>query len=311
MIWLRSLAALAAAVALASCRGGELSKAEAEQLASREQRLASRLALATGDSAAAPIARWVLPPELLEVSGLALTATGNLLAHNDEQAIVHVIDPRRGVVLKQFTVGKKPIRGDFEGIATSGAEIFMLASNGTIYRFAEGENGDRVSYTRIDTKLGRECEFEGIAVDPAGVILLACKNVAKKGPKDQMLIYRWDPRTARATMLAIPYAEAIGSNAWKDLHPSDITIEPTTKNYVVIAAQEKALLEITPAGRVVRTGPLPDRPRQAEGVAISDGILYVSDEGSTEPATISLYRWPLPAVQVTADSVTASTQPAQ
>jgi hypothetical protein len=308
MIRLGTFAALTAVVIASGCRG-DFSRAEAEELASREQRLASRLALATGDSAAAPLARWVLPPQLLEISGMALTANGHLLAHNDENAVISVIDPRRGVVVKQFTFGERGLRGDFEGIAVAGGEIFLLVSNGKIYRFREGEDGAKVPHTIIDTKLGKECEFEGIAVDAAGVIILSCKNLGKGAPKNQMVFYRFNPKTAQASPLVIPYADAIGTNGWKQLNPSDMTLEPSTKNYVVIAAQEKALIEVTPDGRVVRTGPLPDQPRQAEGVAIGDGIIYVSDEGSTEPATVSLYRWPLPTIEQS--SVTASEPPAQ
>lgn len=300
MIPVGTIAALSAALIFSACRGGDLSEAEAKELAERERRLAERIA--ANDSG--PLARWVLPSQLLEISGIAVTAEGKLLAHNDEQSIVYVIDPRRGVVLKQFTVGDKATRGDFEGIAVSGSEIFLLVSNGKIYRFREGKDGENVPYTTIDTKLGKECEFEGIAVEPSGVIALSCKNVAKKGPKDQMVIYRWDPRAAQASVLGIPYASAIGSNGWKDLHPSDIALDPATRNYVVIAAQEKALIVVTPEGQVVRSGPLPERSRQAEGVAIApDGILYVSDEGSTDPATISLYRWPLASVTPPSDSM--------
>ncbi|HWL38850.1 MAG TPA: SdiA-regulated domain-containing protein [Gemmatimonadaceae bacterium] len=302
-------AALSAVILVGGCRG-EFSRAEAEELARREQRLTERLAAATGDSAAAPLAKWVLPPQLLEVSGLALTANGHLLAHGDENAIIYAIDPRRGVVTKQFSFGETGLRGDFEGIAVSGGEVFVLESNGKIYRMREGNDGDRVDHTIIDTKLGKECEFEGIAIDPGGMIILACKNVAKDGPKDQVVIYRYDPRTARASMMGIPYARAIGDNDWKELNPSDITVDPTTKNYLLIAAQEKALLEITPAGEVVRTGPLPEPARQAEGVAASpQGILYVSDEGSTEPATIALYRWPLPPAPPATESLPESEQP--
>jgi uncharacterized protein YjiK len=301
------MAALVAVLVLSACRGGNFSEAEAEELAARERRLAARLALP--DSG--PLARWVLPQQLLEVSGLALTAEGNLLAHNDENPVISVIDPRRGVVTKQFSFGERGFHGDFEGIAVSGGEIFVLESNGKIYRFREGGDGDNVPYTTIDTKLGKECEFEGIAVDAAGVILLACKNVAKTGPKDQLVIYRWDSRTSQASMLAIPYSAIIGDNGWKDLHPSDITVEPGTGNYVVIAAQEKALIVVTPAGEVVSSGPLPEKPRQAEGVAIANnGILYVSDEGSKDPATLTLYRWPLSAAAASGDSAQTAEQAA-
>jgi type II secretory pathway pseudopilin PulG len=288
-----------AAVGSACRRDRDVTEAQAADLATREQRLAARLATTAVDTTAvAPLARWVLPLELREISGLAVTADGNLLAHNDEQARVYVIDPRRGVVIKQFNVGNSGLRGDFEGIAVSGADIYLLTSNGVILRFREGKDREEVAYTRVDTRLGNECEFEGIAVDPASrLLILPCKSVAKKGPRGQLVIYRWDLRkgdSQRPSMLTIPIAVVAAGNPWRTLHPSDMTIDPASKNYVLVAAQEKALVEITPGGELVRAGLLPEPSQQAEGVAItSDGILIIGDEGQDRAATITLYRWPL------------------
>jgi uncharacterized protein YjiK len=61
---------------------------------------------------------------------------------------------------------------------------------------------------------------------------------------------------------------------------------------VLIGSQEKGIVEITPGGEVVRSEPLPRGHKQAEGVAITpDGILIVSDEATTKPAAMTLYRW--------------------
>lgn len=308
----RAIAIVVAIVAVASgCeRRGEVSEAEAQELASREKRLADRLAGFGADTIAGPaLARWVLPAELKEISGLAVTANGNLLAHNDEQGRVFVIDPKRGLVTKQFMVGSGDLRGDFEAIALNGGEIFMLLSNGTIYRFREGADGQSVKYTTIDTKLGRECEFEAIAVDSSDVVILPCKNVGRKSLRNQLVIYRWDLQrgsSQQPSMLTVPHAQLIGPNGWDSLHPSDMAIDPATGNYVMIASLEKALIEITPGGVVVRSGPLPEPSEQAEGVAITnDGILVISDEGNRRPATITLYRWPLaPGAIITTSPLT-------
>jgi uncharacterized protein YjiK len=299
MTLFRIIAVLVGAVAIgASCqRRGEISEAEATELANRAKKLTARLA--TDTAGGEPVARWLLPSELKEISGLAVTENGSVLAHNDEQGRVFVLDPKRGVVTKQFMLGSGDLRGDFEGIAVRGTDIFMILSNGTIYRFREGGDGEAVRYTTIDTKLGRECEFEGIAIDPdRDVALLPCKNVGKKSLRDQLVIYRWNLRGATSqqpSMLLVPHSALIGPNGWKTLHPSDMAIDPVTKNYVLIASLEKALIEITPDGTVVRSGPLPEASEQAEGVAITrDGLLIISDEGNRNPATITLYRWPLP-----------------
>ena len=237
-----------------------------------------------------------------EVSGLAVTSDGRLLAHGDEWGQVYVIDPRGGALLKRFTIGAtgSDTRADFEGITVVGERIFMVASNGTLYEFAEGADGERVDFVVHDTRLGKECEFEGVAFDSTqGIVVLPCKNVGTKNLRDNLVLYRWrigGNGDSTLAPLIIPLSTVIGSNSWKDLHPSDVTIDPATGNYVLVAAQEKALIEITPLGVVVRASPLPGKHKQAEGIALTpDGILIVGDEATTRPASLTLYRWPLTA----------------
>ncbi len=291
------LAALVLAPGCRDSRGQAANQVDTNTLAERAARLAQTLA--HPDSAAdpdAPLARWVLPGQLAEISGIALTSDGRLLAHNDEAGRVFEIDYRRGVVVKQFLLGKKIVHDDFEGITVAGNRIFMLASGGKLYEFKEGKEGQAVAFTIHDTKLGRECEFEGVAFDPASnSLVMACKHVGIKSLKDFLVMYRWnlsDPGESRLSQLKIPMALVIGTNDWKHLTPSDIFVDPTTGNYVIIASQEKALVSVTPAGEVVFSRSLPNGHDMAEGLAITrDSILIVSDEMFRRPATITLYRW--------------------
>lgn len=293
-------AALAAGSLLvfAACRDRDgYSDAETAELSAREQRLAQRLASAPEDTAfGEPLARWIMPSTLAEISGLAILDSTRVLTHNDELAHVAVVDYRRGVVLKQFNVGEAGSRGDFEGITVAGDRIFMIQSSGTLYEFAEGEEGERVRYTEHDTKLGKECEFEGVAFDSTtSSLLLSCKRVTQ-GNEDRLVIYRWDlDRRALAPepAVSIPASAVIGAYPWDELRPSDITVDPRTGHYVLVAAQQRAFIELTPQGEVVQVRSLPDAHPQAEGVAVtSDGILLVSDEASNSAGTITLYRWP-------------------
>lgn len=271
------------------------------ELSARVQRLTASLASA-GVDPASPLALWILPREMGEVSGLSLTSDGRLLAHGDEWGQVYVIEPRGGALLKRFSIGASSAetRADFEGITVVGERIFMVASNGMLYEFAEGADGERVRFKVHDTRLGKECEFEGVAFDSAqGILVLPCKNVGTKNLRDNLVLYRWLVAGGADSVLApltIPLRNVIGTNAWKNLHPSDVTVDPATGNYLLIAAQEKALIEITPLGDVVRAIPLPGKHKQAEGVALTrDGILIVGDEATTRPASLTLYRWPLTA----------------
>ncbi len=302
-VTVRAGGALAVALLLqVACRATD-PKVKAQQdsteLANRATRLEIALAKHDSGDASQPVARWILPRSMAEISGLALTADGRLLAHGDEQARIAEIDYRRGVVTKQFSVGKPVVHGDFESITIVDSTIFLMTSKGKIYAFPEGKDGKHVDYQVVDTKLGTECEFEGLAYDPKiASLLLACKHIYDQKLKHSLVIYRWKlDQTAgdRLSTLSIPLEAVIGSNPWTQVRPSDITIDPKTGNYVLVSSQEKALIVLTPAGQVVSSRPLVGLHPQAEGVAITkDGILLVSDEAPKNggDATLTLYRWP-------------------
>lgn len=295
-------ALLAALVAGGACRSASreaTARGDSVEVGSRVAHLAGALARPdSGTERGALLARWVLGRDLSEVSGLALTKDGRLLTHEDETGRVFEVDYRRGVLIKEFSIGTQMVRADFEGITAVDDTFFLLASNGMLYEFQEGDNGDHVPYALHDTGLKHACEFEGVAFDRAiGALLLACKNVRTAGPlRDSLVIYRWTLPGGgghRPSRLTVPLALVIGANGWKGLHPSDITIDPFSGNYVLAAAQERALIEITPAGAVVFSRALPAGIARAEGVAITrDSILIISSEAGRGPATISLYRWP-------------------
>lgn len=285
---------------VAACR--ETPQAKAAQIheieATRKQELTRRLALADANpTKPVPVAEWIMPPELREISGLALTTRGTVLTHDDNIGRVYEIDPRTGILLKGFSLAGG-VRGDFEAITIAGSDVYLLRSNGKIYKFKEGADAAQVPYSMYDTGLGKECEFESMAYEAdSSRLLLVCKKFLQKQAPKELLIYRLPlPLGARSAITAMQVAmkDVVGSNKWKNFHPSDINIDPLTKNYVIVASHEKGLIVVTPDGEVVRSEPLPGDHRQPEGVAITpDSLLLVSDEANVKPPAITLYRWRL------------------
>jgi hypothetical protein len=266
----------------------------------RTARLDSSLAHLDSISVGTPLALWKLPAHLNEISGLVLTANGRLLTHGDERGKVFEVDYRRGIVVKEFTVGSPPVHGDFESIAIDGDTVMLFTSDGILYRFAEGADQSVVPYTRLDTELGSECEFESMAFDaPSRSLLLACKKVHDKALKDSLVIFRYplapgpDGRKVKVSHLAVAIATVVGTNGWEGFHPSDMALDPVSGNYVLLASLEKGLAEITPAGEVIFARALPPGHAQPEGLALTkDHLLIISDEAKGGPAAITLYRWP-------------------
>jgi uncharacterized protein YjiK len=299
MIGLRRFALLAGlAPWVAGCRNTPQAKAAQLQAveATRKQDLARRLALADANpTKPVPVAEWIMPPELKEISGLALTSRGTVLTHDDNVGRVYEIDPKTGILLKGFSLAGG-VRGDFEAITIAGPDVYLLRSNGKIYKFKEGADASQVPYTMYDTGLGKECEFESMAYEAdSSRLLLACKKFLQKDAAKEVLIYRVPlPLGAGSAITAMQIAmkDVIGSNKWKNFHPSDINIDPFTKNYVIVASKEKGLIVVTPDGEVVRSQPLPGDHRQPEGIAVTpDSLLLVSDEANVKPPAITLYRW--------------------
>jgi uncharacterized protein YjiK len=302
-------ACVAACLAASACRPADAAKGRGDsaELRRREARLERSLAKrdsgATSDTdATKPVARWIMPVDLAELSGFALLPDGRLLAHGDEHAKIYEVDYRRGTVVKEFTLGKPAVKGDFEAIATVDDRFYLLDSNGSLFEFHEGKNGEHVEYSTHDTKLGKECEFEGLTYDPAITsLLLACKHVHEKRFKSDLLIYRWpvqkdEQGERRISELAIPLSSLPKAVLRKgEFHPSDIAIDPITGNYVILSSLERAIVSVTPAGQVVFARELPGEHDQAEALAVTkDSILIIGDEAARRPAVITLYRWPLP-----------------
>jgi hypothetical protein len=294
---MRVLIAASAFASVVACAASEAREGNPE-LDRRAERFEKNLAEA--DSGGGPIARWALPRSLAEISGMALTPDERLLVHGDEFGEISELDYRRGVLVKNFLIGERQLRADFEGLARVGDRYFMMTSKGKLHEFAEGGRGEQVAFAEHDTGLGGDCEFEGVAFDSTrNALVLPCKVVKVKELEGHLVLYRWSrdsSATPRAERISVPVAEVTVPHDWGSFHPSDITVDPFTGNYVIVAAQEKGLIVVTPEGKPVYARALGDMHNQVEGIAITkNGVLIISDEvGKDTPAHVTLYRWRVP-----------------
>jgi uncharacterized protein YjiK len=299
---MRRLSGVAGLMLLAGCgaQKGDAATTTAKDsvvLAERAARVDAALADSTAASDAikngAPIARWLLPKKLAEVSGAALSADGRLFVQDDSHARVTEIDYRSGKFVKSFDLTPDPGPVDFEAITVAGDKIVLLTSKGVLYEVSEGKDDEKVPYRTMETGLEAKCEFEGVAFDSASSsYLLACKVVLEKALERAVLVYRWKPG-GNPTRITVPNG-AIKLLGTKVMNPSDITVDPKTGNYFLISGREKVIVEITPAGAVVSAHELTGNHPQSEGIAITkDGLLIIADEsGGKGSAAITVYKKP-------------------
>lgn len=241
--------------------------------------------------------RVTLPKGLTEVSGLAVSVDGQVLAHADERAIVSVLDRPGGTVQRWFSFGKPPMRGDFEGIATVGPRVILMTSLGILHEAREGPAGTAVQFTSKDTGFGSQCELEGLAYDAREqVLLIPCKTPLVPGRRGRVTLFRWSvPRAVPADppQLSVPLDGVTAHTGTKSFNPSAVDVDPVTGNYLLVAGPQRAVLELTPRGEVLGGAPLSRTlHQQPEGIAfVGDSVLLIADEGARNGrGTLTTYR---------------------
>jgi uncharacterized protein YjiK len=240
------------------------------------------------------VARFALPRRLDEVSGLAFSGDGRLWAHQDEAGVVYGVDPTTGDVDRGFALGAldAPLRDDFEGLAVAGDRFFLVSSRGLLYEFRRPLEGEAAPARVTDTGLGRRCEVEGLTYDASTrSLVLACKTVAPEA--DEIRIHRLplDPDTPPPPPLRVPFRHLTPFGLTDGVHPSGIDVDPSSGTFVLVAAREEALVEISREGRVLSVlGLGRGRHPQAEGVAFGPhGRLHLADEGHGRRAHLTIY----------------------
>ncbi len=234
-----------------------------------------------------------------EISGIAFTADGRLLAHGDEHALVWQVDPRSGKVLKKFGLGRAGhvLKGDFEDIQIVDGRVYLVTRGGEIVAGSEGADGAVVSTANVAEELRGACEVEGLAWDePTRAFLLLCKNVVSRKWKDAVIVLGVNSETWQLEpkpRMIIPEHDLERFTGTKRFHGSAMVRHPRTGTYLLLAGPEQAYAEVDAAGRVLGGGKLdPKHHRQPEGIAIAPDLsLLISDEGAGKDATLTTYAW--------------------
>ncbi len=261
--------------------------------------LCSAQALQRYDVQGAAAWRAELPGDLAEISGLAFTPGGLLLAHGDERGVVWRLDVPGGRAAGRFGLGGPSgvLDGDFEDIAVAGERIFLVKSSGEIYEGRVVPDGQIGRAARRTVGLEGGCDVEGLASDePTRSLLLLCKSTRSKRWKDHVVIlavstetWRFEPKPR----ILIPQDQLRRATGAKEFNGSGLTRHPRTGTYLLVAGPQRAIAEVNAAGVVLGGGQLPKaRHRQPEGITVGpDLTLLIGDEAAGHEAAVTGYAY--------------------
>ncbi len=232
---------------------------------------------------------------LKEISGLTTSENGGIFSHDDERGIVYQIDYIKGEIKKKFAIGTPIPNRDFEGIASVKDKFYLITSSGDIYEFKEANDKKSSKYRIYRTGLTASYNIEGLCYDPyTNSLLAACKGYPGKKYTGYRAIYSFNLKEKKLEVkprFLLSFEILHKKYRMRNFSPSAIELNPETGTFFILSSHEKALIEVTPDGKIIAGVLLSGKDhKQPEGITFTkDMKMLISDEGRGGHGTITIY----------------------
>ena len=237
-----------------------------------------------------PTNEYKLPKALNEISGLTYYKNDKLLCVQDEDAVVYVFDTQKKKIAWQFGFGGY---GDFEGIEYVNDEVFVLESNGNLFRFKpvsppSGAASDidvptasPVGRTKTDLPAGTE--VEGLGYNPKSKrLLIAVKKSKSESARNAVYSFDLLNRAVYKDMSLTDEQLTVAGIDPKTYEPSGIAVHPITGDWYMLTSAGKRLVITNWQAKITYSEPLdPKLFRQPEGICFApNGDMFIASEGN-------------------------------
>lgn len=252
-----------------------------------------------------PDKTMILPPILLEISGITVIDSTSVACVQDEIGMIFIFDMVKNEISDNFTFHYP---GDYEGIARVSGSFYVLRSDGTVF---ETRNDKPSVFTKqLVSPAGPPANYEGLCYDHQNQrLLIVPKNNPERGSgnKKKHPVYGLDLQYGKDTAMEVLEFDlpAITRHAAENnikvpgdakvihLKISDIGIHPLTNMLYVISAANRMLYVFDEDGTVNYIEELnPVLFDFPEGISFLDnGDMLISNEGRTNPPVLLLFKY--------------------
>jgi len=228
---------------------------------------------------------YPMPQELKEISGIAFPngRSDTLYSIQDEDGWLFY-SPLGSKDMNRVKFGK---RGDYEDIAISKGEVFLLRSDGVVMYFplADAMNGT-IGQVKQSGEIIPKGEYEAMAIDGQGNIIVVCKDCEHDSKREvSAYVIGKDEQGAfvpsRTLTLDAGRLKAEGKKKHERFMPSCLALHPVSHEWYVVSSVSRELLVFDETWHAKAAYAL-DATRfpQPEGITFdAQGNLFISNEG--------------------------------
>ncbi len=235
---------------------------------------------------------WELPTVLNEVSGIAWIGNDLIACVQDEDGTIFIYDLEKNKITKEVSFAQG---GDYEGIAIAGEDAYVMRSDGLLYHITNYlESTKKVS--TMQTKFSAENNMESLFFDSKSNKLLTIPKERDKSDSYKSIyeisVNSEEPDLKILAKISMD-AELLKSykqkKVYKTVSPSEVAINPRTKELLVLEGKQPKLLVLDAKGELNRVYNLDKSAfSQPEGLTFSpEGRMFISNEaGKNSKANI-------------------------
>ena len=230
--------------------------------------------------------------KIKEISGIIWdNHKDEFITHNDEKGTIFYLDRDTKEIKKEFKFNEA--KGDYEDIAIANNSVYVLRSDGALFRIVSDSTGNQKTFDLGKLELSGKKDFESLYFDPdRKALVMLCKNCDVDG-KAGVSAYAYYPDSIGFDVKPIytinpDKVKELSPRESSRLQPSAARINPVSKKLFILSSASNQLVIADTNGEVEAVYMLARKLfPQPEGLTFkSNGDMYIANEGVTSKATL-------------------------
>lgn len=235
-----------------------------------------------------PTHSWVLPAELVEVSGNTWLDKNHLILIEDLKPNLYYVkfDDKTATLEKTVPFAEtEKDKVDIEDVTIVDNVVYALWSHGALFKITDWQNKPQVE--KIKTGLKKDNNTEGLCFDPVTKqLLIACKDDGGTGEESAKAVYSFNMEKSQLSEkpFMVIHPKDFKSLTGNDLsfNPSAIAVHPTTHDIYILTTRDNKGMAVFTHDGVLKSYQTIDKElmEQPEGICFNpQGKLIISSQG--------------------------------